>query len=194
MRLNMIIATAAVFISFASFYVAYLQAEAEERQVKALTWPFLQITHGNFDTESNQSVITYRLQNAGVGPAMLRNFTLIYRDTEAGMFSSDILEACCLPEGREIEWFYTDAADDIRGDLITSAMEPQILPPRNSTVIFSLKRTEANGEFWDLLNDARQIMVARGCYCSLLDECYLTDFRRDPVVVDQCPDASGFRE
>jgi len=48
-RLNLFLALCAIIISAASFYATYLQASAAERQVKAATWPWLEVMTGNFN-------------------------------------------------------------------------------------------------------------------------------------------------
>ena len=51
-RLNLFLALCAI-ISAASFYATYLQANAAERQVKAATWPWLEVMTGNYDEEKS---------------------------------------------------------------------------------------------------------------------------------------------
>lgn len=70
-RLNLFLALCAIIISAASFYATYLQANAAERQVKAATWPWLEVMTGNFNEEKNSEEITFYIKNSGSGPAII---------------------------------------------------------------------------------------------------------------------------
>lgn len=178
--LSMVIAVCAVIISAASFYASYVQSEAALKQVKAETWPYLQIDHGNFDTDAREHILTYEIVNAGVGPAHLKTLQLFYDGQEIGGFVS-LFRACCMEE--------TDAADFARRSLdraITGGAPPVILPPGKTMNIFALPKDDENTEAWFRLDAARWKITAEGCYCSLLDECFETDFIKDPVSVKAC--------
>ena len=71
-RLNLFLALCAIIISAASFYATYLQANAAERQVKAATWPWLEVMTGNFNEEKNSEEITFYIKNSGSGPAIIK--------------------------------------------------------------------------------------------------------------------------
>ncbi|MEI8643908.1 hypothetical protein P4S60_16800 [Pseudoalteromonas sp. Hal040] len=61
-RLNLFLALCAIIISAASFYATYLQASAAERQVKAATWPWLEVMTGNFNEEKILKKLLFTLK------------------------------------------------------------------------------------------------------------------------------------
>jgi len=185
-RLNLVVATCAIAISLASFYVAYLQADAEEKQVKASTWPFLQLSSSNYDVTSEKEAISLRIENAGVGPAMMHGFSMSYKDT-VSQNAYDILAACCLPEGETKRWLTASESREQAGFIVTSSTSRRIIPVQDEVTVVSFEKTEKNLNFWNRVNNERWRVKARSCYCSLLEDCYLTNFEADPLPVKQCP-------
>lgn len=183
--LNLVIAVCAVLISAASFYATFLQAQSEEKQVKASTWPYLQFSNGNFNPETNEAEIFLKVNNVGVGPAMLKNFTMEYQGIKSQNIY-DILLDCCAPEGNDRSWFAETGAREKVGFIVTDVINNRILPADGELLVMSLKRTDNNGAFWDIFNDVRWQIKGEACYCSLLDDCYQTDFVSDPNPVQTC--------
>ena len=192
-RINLVVAACAILISLASFYVAYRQADAEERQVKAATWPYLQLSSSNYDINSGKETISLKVQNAGVGPAMMHGFSMTYKDTVSHN-AYDILAACCLPEGETRKWLTAPETRELAGFIVTSSTGRRILPIQSDLTVVSFEKTEKNLDFWDKVNNERWRVKARACYCSLLEDCYLTDFEADPLPVKQCPAVSDYWE
>jgi len=172
--LNLIIAGCAVLISAASFVATYVQSEAALRQVKAETWPILQLDHGNVNEEGDLEVYMY-LQNVGVGPANVKNFNIKYRDKV-------IPNAGALPRLMYDE----EISRDEVGQFITDVVSPRTIPDGASQIVFSLPRTTKNLALWATLNDVRWNLKAEACYCSLFDECFETDFVSEPKEVKMC--------
>ena len=172
-KVQLVIAVSAVLISAASFYATYLQAQSEELQVKAATWPYLEVNTGNFDVEQNQERIYYKLRNSGVGPAILESFELGFD----GYFSDnpyDVFARCCVSEGGET------------GYVITGGTGTHILPAGGEILVFRVDRGEDNRAFYERMDTERFNLKARACYCSLLERCYRTDFGGDIEEVPQC--------
>lgn len=173
--LNLIIAVSAVLISAASFIATYIQSEASLKQVKAETWPYLQIDSGNYNSERREQIITYKVENAGVGPAALKQFEIRYK----GKVVTDVLdliEKCCAAERAEA----SGAA------LTTDSPSPSIIPAGDDQLAFSMHYMPETEKLWTALDKARWQLEARGCYCSLLDECFETDFKDEPKPVNRC--------
>lgn len=183
-KLNLIIAVSAVLISAASFVATYMQSDAAYRQVKAETWPFLQVEIGNFDVEKNESLLYAKLKNAGVGPANVKSFQLFYDGQHVRDFWG-FATACCSDKDRRetMADYYRHGAS---GPIITSQGAGYILGSGESRILFTVGKTEKNTEFWTKLDSARWKLSAKGCYCSLLGECYETDFIQEPKEVKAC--------
>ena len=176
-----------MLISAASFYATYLQAQSSERQVKAATWPYLYWYNGNYDIDRQEEVIQIKVQNLGVGPAMIKSFSMRYDQQITDNFY-DVLLACCGAKDATRAWFSSPENQEKIGFLVTARVNDALLAAGNEVTVVSLEKTQKNGEFWQLLNNQRWKVEARACYCSLLDQCYVTDFENDPIEVNFCPD------
>lgn len=190
-KVNLMVAVCAVLISAASFYATYLQSIAAERQVKAETWPFIQFSSSNYDLQQERNRIYVHVTNDGVGPAYVASFKLTYKDQPVRNITQ-IVELCCLAEGEE-SWAEDGVVKPEYRSMVTSTPSPRIIPAGESVLAFSIVQTERNSAFWSRLDAARFELKATACYCSLLDDCYETDFSTDPVPVDECrpePEAS----
>ncbi|WP_262693357.1 hypothetical protein [Kordiimonas aquimaris] len=184
--LNLVIAVSAVLISAASFYAAYVQSEAAQKQVQAETWPYLQISHGNYDEERRLRNVYFRIINSGVGPAKVKTVNLRYKGEPVGGFGQ-LYRLCCMSEEEKV-------LDKARGisNAITGNPPPLILVPNEDLLFFSAIENEENKEAWSRLDKARFQITADACYCSLLDECFQTNFVNDPVSVKACtPERAG---
>lgn len=178
--LSMVIAVCAVIISGASFYASYVQSEAALKQVKAETWPYLQIDHGNFDSDAREHMLYYKVVNAGVGPAHVKALRLFYEGEEIGGFVQ-LFRKCCMQED-DPQGFAQRSLDRA----VTGNGPPIILSAGQDMLIFSLPKDDINGVAWGRLDAARRKLSGKACYCSLLDECYETDFVHDPAPVKLC--------
>lgn len=183
-RLNFIIAVCAILISAASFYATYLQADAANKQVKAMTLPMIQYGHGNAMGAGDRT-INFSLKNAGVGPALIKWVAFTYQDQSyANVFQ--LLHDCCesvvLP-------FYTpekQANNDIP-QFITSPLVNTIIAGQDNHVFLQFEYAEDTQVLWELLNDIRFDFGFNACYCSMLDECYTVNEQSSIKAVASCP-------
>ncbi|WP_223787370.1 hypothetical protein [Marinicella meishanensis] len=182
-RLNFIIAVCAILISAASFYATYLQADAANKQVKAMTMPLIQYGHGNV-LNDDEPVVNFSLKNAGVGPALIKSMSFQY---EGQAFDNlfAVLNHCCRTE---VEAFLaaSRAPDQDIPQFITSPVLNTIIPGQDTLMFMRLKWHEQNQPLWDKINDLRFQVQFTACYCSLLDECYQTDEQAAIKPVAQC--------
>ena len=170
-KLNLILAICAILISAASFYATYLQANAAEKQVKAMTLPLLQFESSNLDEKTNKPVIKFAINNGGVGPALIKRLQLSYKNKNyQNIFQ--VIDACCASEHQE---FSPKASMNLsQGGFITSTVVGRILPAQQKINFYQLYDGKVSHKFWNKLNDERRYLKVSVCYCSLLDECYLT--------------------
>lgn len=185
-RLNFIIAVCAILISGASFYVAYLQANSAEQQVKAMTWPLIEFTHGNYDVETREKNLTLSLRNAGVGPAIVKSVTFVLRDERHDSLQ-DFLKACC---GEALgEYIEKVKGNEFEADVWTLTTSPTtgiILPVDGQLDFLSLVNHPSNQSLWHAINKERWGLSLEVCYCSLLENCYLTDKPGQVLEVEAC--------
>ena len=183
-NINLIVAVCAVLISAASFYATYVQSTVAERQVRAETWPYIQISSGNYDLEKEQRRVYVVAENVGVGPAHLVSFQLFY-DRESVANISQLIAKCCLDDDEN----QRDEEGKVKpeyGAIITTSPSPGILPAGKQKAAFSLVATDENQVFWEKLNKARFKLTGKACYCSLLDECFETELYGEPTPVAIC--------
>ncbi len=183
-RLNFIIAMCAILISAASFYATYLQADAANKQVKAMTLPMLQYGHGNAMGD-DEKVINFSLKNAGIGPALIRSVEFSYRD-QAYPNIFMLLHDCCQSV---VSKFYSQekqAAGNLP-QFITSPVANTIIGGQDVHVFLKFKYAEDTSELWQLLNDIRFEFGFKACYCSMLDQCYVVDEKAIQQEVKACP-------
>ncbi|MDH5631152.1 MAG: hypothetical protein OEY96_13460 [Gammaproteobacteria bacterium] len=190
-NLNLIIALCAILISVASFYATYLQANAAHKQVKAMTLPLLQFEHHN--VEKDEHKLVFKLKNAGMGPAVVKKVTFIYNNIESTSLSKYI-KTCCENEVQEYQQYHKRLAEMIaQGKPLaeakgfgTNPISNFILPGQSDydMLIFPIDTEYAN--FWNALDNARFYTKVRVCYCSLLDECYISENAGDYKPVESC--------
>lgn len=189
-KLNLIIALCAILISAASFYATYLQADAAERQVKAMTLPLVQFTSGNWDNELRKQELTLTLKNAGVGPAIIKRIDYKYQGKSYASLP-EFYRACCEVEASE---YFNRIKENIKenkveteGIYITAPLINSILPGQEETPFLTFALAKENQKFWQKLNNERFHLTLKVCYCSLLGECYNTEKNGIVEPVEYCP-------
>ncbi len=189
-KLNLIIALCAILISAASFYATYLQADAAERQVKAMTLPLVQFSSGNWDNEARKQELTLTLKNAGVGPAIIKRVDYKYQQQSYSSLNA-FYKACCSEEATEYFSRVKQNAEmgkaNTDGLYITTPLINSIIPGQEETPFLTFALTEDNQIFWQKLNDERFNLTLKVCYCSLLDECYNTEQNGIVEPIEFCP-------
>jgi len=183
-KLNLMLAICAILISSASFYATYLQADAAKKQVKAATWPWLSFSSGNYNSKENRAEIVLNIKNAGAGPALIKKFSYHYQ----GKTWTDpyaLLTACCISKEELSKQEKT--LDFNKHSLLTSGVSNAILGAGDEIdAIRFVKGSAEETLFWDKLNGARWEIVMSACYCSLLEECYVTKQGQQVQEVDSC--------
>lgn len=187
--LDMLAAITAVFISVVSLVVSIGHGrtmerlvEQNEKMVVANTLPFLTHEGNQIDAVTNKPVARLVLKNGGVGPALIDWFEVRYKGTPYGTIDA-LLRACCAAA-------IAKAAPGA-GGILYSNVSQTILPPREKVVFLDIG-TDADPALKTALNEARKDMELKACYCSVLDECWLTDFSgARPKKVKECNAPKG---
>jgi len=187
-RLNLILAICAILISAASFYATYLQASAAEKQVKAMTLPLIQFSTGNYVETSKETIITLTLHNAGVGPALIKDLKFKYKNKEY-RYIETLLAACCEKEYQQYKKSIKNS-EDIKiddGGYSTQVVLNTIIPGQKEVKFYQLYPGERSNVLWHKFNNERLLLQMKVCYCSLLDNCYLTEKNGVVESVQSCP-------
>ncbi len=186
-RLNFIVALCAIMISGASFYATFLQANSAEQQVKAMTWPLIEFAHGNYDVEAREEDLTLTLRNAGVGPAIVKSVEFKHRKQSYASLNQ-FLNACC---GEAYEQYAENVKQNqfnaAKWTLTTSPSSGIILPVNGEVDFLSMLKNENNNALWQKINEERWNLDLEVCYCSLLENCYVTDKPGQVMEVPACP-------
>jgi hypothetical protein len=145
-------------------------ADANARLVQANSWPLLQFTTGNAN-EAGQPEITLKIENAGVGPAKLISLE-IFLGEDRIRTPRDLINSLEPAAGRP--------------QLSLGTTLPMVLRAGNDALILGLKR-EGQETLWNKLNTARFELRFRACYCSVFDECWVSDLATvSPQRVEHC--------
>lgn len=185
--LDMIVAVSAIFISFVSLAVSIehgkimqRMAKENEKMVAGSTMPFLTFSGSELDPVSFRPRLRLILKNGGVGPARVDWFELRYKGVP---YSTDgaLLLACCSADMPK---------EDRLPNVVYSNISGMMIPQRESVDIIDLQPGVSAG-LRSALDNSRQYITARACYCSVLDECWEANFGNDiasgsRVQVEKC--------
>lgn len=180
---DLIVALSAIFISVVSLAVSIEHGRTmgqlvkeNQKMVAGSTMPFL-TTYGNqIDPVTGQHRIQLIVKNGGVGPARIEWFEVRYKGVP---YSSEdaLLHACCLSALPK---------DNVSSGAVYGNVSGTMLPQRESVDFIDL-RPGVSQDLMNALNAARRDITFSACYCSVLDECWQTDFNSShPKRVEEC--------
>ena len=165
----------AIVVGLAALYMSWDQGRVMRAEVAASVWPALQVD-GFVNREGEALLIGVKVQNAGVGPALVQGMTL--RHDGRPLADLDAV-AAAMPGGVEQRSMQT--------------LSGRILAAGDSAAPFVFALPTAAGmdavEVLEALAAQWEIGV---CYCSSLGDCWETDVDASmPRQVNQCPATSG---
>jgi hypothetical protein len=177
--LDLILAGSAIFISIVSLVVSIRHGrtmeklvDANEKQVEASTLPILRFTTGN--VLENGNGIHFDVRNGGTGPAIVEWLRVKWNGQPTNG-PRDLFDQCCRGHAQAPRSIWQNFASGMT------------LPVGQSESIFQIRPADANPDSYHLLDsDARFKIEAESCYCSVLDECWITDFKVRPRRVNAC--------
>lgn len=195
---DLAIALSAILVSVTSLVVAIRQGETQSRLQAASTWPFLSFSNSNIG-ENRDSAIEFSIRNQGVGPALLKQVRMEYNGKPVQGFP-ELLQACCgwapgvdvaalrrLGPEEASRGLPPEALAQVTGVFNASVRGPYA--PGERRVFMSLPRTPQNTELWSRLNNVRQNVDLKACYCSALGECWRGDLSSmEQEKVRACPE------
>lgn len=188
-KVNFIIALSAIVISIASFYATFLQAQAAEKQVKAMTLPLMTLTHGNYDSSIHKNVISFTVSNSGMGAAVVHWSDLIYQGERHNHHVS-FLKACCSKEYqahiKQVEQMKQSGNAPVEGGTLSSPIRNMVIPPQSSEFVFKMFQAPYNRSLWDKLNSERWQVGFEICYCTLLGDCFISNEKAASEPVESC--------
>ncbi|MEQ8693270.1 MAG: hypothetical protein RIC89_20830 [Pseudomonadales bacterium] len=161
-----------MFIGLLALYAALTESEAVRQQTAAAVWPFVQISVADFDT-GERAGFTLSFKNAGVGPALVRSLQLNIDGQPM----------------RDWEHVVAHLGGELNEEVGRIYISDRVLSPDEKVDLISVSNAALARKFQATLANPDNSIVY--CYCSIFDDCWLADSRRqalNPESVDACPD------
>lgn len=189
--IDLLLAISAIAISLISLVVAVKHGYSQERLVAANSWPFLGVVTRNSELGTGRPTITFSIQNAGVGPALLRDLQVRY-EGRLVRNSAELLQACCgVAPGVDLSRrtaVQLPPVEAVKLEPLRTGSAVWVYKPGDLLNFFEYPREGADAATWSRLDAARNRITFQACYCSALGECFRSDLRSmDPEEVDDCP-------
>jgi hypothetical protein len=176
--LDMVIAGAAILLSLISLGVAIQNSRTQQKLVTASSWPLVMSYTNNLGEGAAKAdhVISIGLANNGVGPAKVESVRMSWRGREMTS-NRAFLRACCWINGGP-------SSHDMQANIVS----PNVLRAGDAAPFLVLPRSGDADPMWTALDRARLEVKLSVCYCSVFNECWMTDGRAlDPPRVKSCP-------
>jgi hypothetical protein len=176
----------AVIIAAISLWIA-IDTERTNRQLVAeAAWPFVQMyTSGGSDS---QQPLSLNVANAGIGPAKIETIELFWQ-RKPYQTSVELLKDCCA-----YKTGHSDPSQAQDSPLRTSEIAGTVLRAGDMVSIVRYVLTPDNAATWGALRSQRFKISFRLCYCSVFNECWLTELRPlsdkqdlNPSSIKICP-------
>ena len=177
--LDLVIALSAIFISAVSLVVAIEHGRTERDLVAANSWPFIRaVLDGGYE---DGRAIAIGFSNGGVGPAKVKSFELFY-DGKPVASARDLLRRCCgLADGVEA------TNQQLPGDFHYQLVDDSVWRPGEEAVVIEVRRDKNTGDVQERLSHSLLNVGFRACYCSVFDECWVSNLRTTtPQRVRRC--------
>lgn len=167
-----LLSVAGVFIAVVALYAALSESTAVRQQTAAAVWPFVQLTIEDSDT-GDAADFTMSFTNAGVGPAKMRAMSLIVSGEPMPNWASAVAHL-----GGKLN-------ENVSRNFISN----RVLSPDEKVDSFHTNEPELARKFQAAMSNPDNYITF--CYCSIFDECWVADSRKDlqdPESVTECPD------
>lgn len=164
----------AIIVGIAALIVSWDQSRLMREEIRASVWPALQVD-GVVDSSKQQLTIGLRVQNAGVGPALIERINVYHQ----GTLIKDI-EALAehMPPGAN------RSQHTLTGRIIAAGAS-------TSPFTFRYQQDEAVDAI-DVLNSLANDWSVEICYCSSLKQCWISDFSTTPPrEIEHCKSAAA---
>jgi len=173
---DLVMALSAIFISAVSLAIAIDNSRAEHNLVAASSWPFLRALYSN----GYHGDVALGVSNGGVGPAKLDSFQLFYKG-QAVASNLDLLRRCC-GLGSTTE----DVMRQVHNKMRYSVVDRTVMRAGEVQEVVGVRQDTEVGQ---RLADALPDIAFRVCYCSILDQCWVSSLQDTRVTeVKACPE------
>ena len=167
-----ILSVLGIVIAVLALYAALTESAAVRQQTAAAVWPFVQLMVEDYDT-GDAAGFSFAFTNVGVGPAKMKGVRLVV-------------------DGKVVR-NWTELVASVNGDegagVNRDFISDRVLRPEEKVSMFSTADAELARKLFGVIKMPRSRLSF--CYCSIFDECWLSDSRADlqaPKPVEVCPD------
>ena len=175
--LDLVLALSAIFISVVSLVVAIEHGRTERELVAANSWPFVQA-----DSSLGQQGVRLWISNAGIGPAKLESLEVLYNG-EVMPTERALLERCCGVSADPVL-----RKTQLTGPIPRFRLKNSVMRPGEDDTVLTLQPSYASVGVLGQLSRAAGSISYRACYCSVFDECWLSNLQDlRPRRVASCP-------
>jgi hypothetical protein len=180
--IDLSVAGCALIVSITSVFVAIRHgrtmermAEANARLVEANSWPILQMSETDEEHTAGERRYAWVVGNFGVGPAKVESLEVFWKG-RAMPDTAALLHACCV-----------DAPIDT-DKIVQNDLHGTVLRAGESRRLIELPESVGTADMSHRLHAAYHEVTLRACYCSVFDECWMTDLNTiHPDTVHKCP-------
>lgn len=178
---DLIVAFSAIAISVISLFIAVDNGRTERKLVAANSWPFLVFDKENDGLLPGSRMAILKIGNGGVGPARIQS-AVVRLNGRIVRSRWQLLSSRC-----GVTW-PTDTDGEIRSGLLNENPIVGVLAAKDSVSFLALRERPGNGSVWNAFSAMRGLTF-QVCYCSVLDDCWLTDLKSttSPAPVKACP-------
>lgn len=160
----------AIVVGVAALFISWDQGKVMREEVRASVWPALQLD-GFVSVSGGQMSMGLNIQNAGVGPALIKTIQLRHR----GVLVRDLDELAALfPDG---------------AGRSSSTLSGRILAAGDVVRPFEFRfPVEGNPDAVAVMAEVADDWVVDVCYCSAMDQCWISRTTTSaPRSVRACP-------
>jgi hypothetical protein len=173
------IGVASLLTSLQSERSMHALVDENKRLVEAQSTPLLMLDSSNLN-DDGKSALTFKLSNVGTGPAQVRWFHLA--DDQGVSYTGGTL-------------YERVVKIDPTAPFLSQGISGSLMRSGESRIVFDWPKP-ADGSAvlgaWQTLNKTRFGLHGSACYCSMFDECRVTDFdEKKPQAVESCEAAKG---
>ncbi len=155
-----VLSVAGVFIAVVALYAALTESAAVRQQTAAAVWPFVQFSVHDFDS-GDTAGFTMSFTNAGVGPARMKAVRFII-DGEPM---------------RDWAHMLTQLGGELTDHVSRTFISNRVLSPDETVDMISTTDPDLARQFQAAIANPENSITY--CYCSIFDECWLAESRRD---------------
>lgn len=168
----LIVSVTSLFVAIRHGHSMERMAESNARLVEANSWPLLQRFQSDGEAQGPKT-FSLDVINFGVGPAKVESVEVFYKGQPVK--SPQELEAVCCNR--------KPGADP---QVETSGLMGTVLRAGDTRRIITFPEDAAHAELKERLDLSN--LTWRTCYCSVFDECWLSDLRTmHPPRIQECP-------